>query len=91
MGSSIGTRAGSLLASLLEGEERVSAEQACEAERTVHTRLETTFSSFQVPRKLMLNVHNSCTDFCMNLSSLLWDKCPKVQLLGGMVSTCLIL
>ena len=50
--SSIGTRAGSLPTLLPEGEELVSAEQACEAERTVHTRLETTLSSFQVPRKL---------------------------------------
>ena len=52
VGSSIGTRAGSLPASFPEGEERLSAEQACEAERTVHTRLETTLSSFQVPHEL---------------------------------------
>ena len=57
MGSSVGIRAGGLPASLPEGEERVSAEQVREVERTAHTHLKTTLSSSgsQVPRKLIVN------------------------------------
>lgn len=34
---------------------------------------------------------HSCGDICANICIFLWDKCPREQLLGHVMSECLVL